>query len=40
MMSLAVANAAEQEQAKVAAHSPLEKKVVLSHGFAASGAKQ
>jgi hypothetical protein len=41
MMSMAVLEAEkQQQQQQVAAHSPLEQKVVVSRGFAASGAQQ
>ncbi len=40
MMSMAVLEAEKQQQQQVAAHSPLEQKVVVSRGFAASGAQQ
>ena len=38
MMALQAGKLAEQE-AKVVAHAPVEKKVTMSHGFAASGAQ-
>lgn len=41
MMALQAGQLAEQEsKSKVVAHTPAEKKVSLSHGFAASGAQQ
>ena len=40
MMAMAVGQAEQEQQAKVVAHQPIERKVTVSQGFAASGAQQ